>query len=62
MPALLAEAEQHLAPRMYRLLCVVAEEWRQMEDQIEQLDARSKPLPRVIRRVSVCLPSRGWDL
>jgi hypothetical protein len=23
---------------MYRLLCVVAEEWRQMEDQIEQLD------------------------
>lgn len=38
MPALLAEAEQHLAPRMYRLLCVVAEEWRQMEDQIEQLD------------------------
>src|ERR1700677_2586363 len=38
LPAVLAEAEQHLAPRMYRLLCVVAEEWRQMEDQIEQLD------------------------
>src|SRR5579863_2671375 len=38
MPALLAEAEQHLAPRMYRLLCVVAEEWRQMDNQIEQLD------------------------
>jgi transposase len=38
MPALLADAEQQLAPRMYRLLGVVAEEWRQMEDQIEQLD------------------------
>ena len=38
MPALLAEAEQYLAPRMYRLLCLLAEEWRQMEGEIDRLD------------------------
>jgi len=38
LPALLADAEQHLSPRMYRLLCLVAEEWRSVEEEIEQLD------------------------
>jgi len=38
MPALLADAEQNLTPRIYRLLCLVAEEWRAMEEEIEQLD------------------------
>lgn len=38
MPALLADAEQHLTPRIYRLLCLVAEEWRAIEEEIEQLD------------------------
>lgn len=38
MPALLADAEQHLTPRIFRLLCVVAEEWRQVEDEIQNLD------------------------
>src|ERR1700691_4157302 len=27
MPAVLIDAEQHLAPRMYKLLCLLAEEW-----------------------------------
>jgi len=38
LPALLADAEQHLSPRIYRLLCLVAEEWRSVEKEIEQLD------------------------
>jgi transposase len=38
MPALLAEAEQHLAPRMYQLLGSLREEWNQIEKQIEELD------------------------
>jgi transposase len=38
LPALLADAEQHLTPRIYRLLCLVAEEWRAMEEEIEHLD------------------------
>jgi transposase len=38
MPALLADAEQHLTPRMYRLLCLVSEEWRSVEEEIEQLN------------------------
>lgn len=38
MPALLADAEQHLSPRIYRLLCLVAAEWRSVEEEIEHLD------------------------
>jgi transposase len=38
LPALLADAEQHLTPRIYRLLRLMAEEWRAMEEEIEQLD------------------------
>jgi transposase len=38
MPAVLIDAEQHLAPRMYKLLCLLAEEWRHIEEGIEKLD------------------------
>jgi transposase len=38
MPALLADAEQHLAPRIYRLLFLLAEEWRHIEEEIQYLD------------------------
>jgi transposase len=38
MPAVLIDAEQHLAPRMYKLLCLLAEEWRYLEEGIEKLD------------------------
>lgn len=44
IPALLADAEQHLTPRIYRLLCLVVEEWRAMENEIEQLDREIKTI------------------
>lgn len=38
MPALLADVEQHLSPRIYRLLLLVVNEWRSVEEEIEELD------------------------
>ena len=38
LPAVLAAAEQNMSPRIYQLLCLVAEEWHSIEQQIERLD------------------------
>jgi transposase len=38
MPSILATAEQQLAPRMFHLLSTLAVEWRQMEDEIAEMD------------------------
>jgi transposase len=45
MPALLADAEQQLAPRMYRLLCVVARNGGRWKTRLSSSIVRSKPLP-----------------
>jgi transposase len=38
LPAVLATAEQSMSPRICQLLCLIAEEWRSIEQQIERLD------------------------
>lgn len=51
MPALLADAEQHLSPRIYRLLCLVAQEWRAVEEEIDQLD---QEIERIASQDAAC--------
>jgi transposase len=38
LPDILVKAEQHLAPRMARLLAVLAAEWRMLEEEIAGID------------------------
>jgi transposase len=39
LPAVLAEAEEKMSPRLSRLLAVLVKEWKQLEEEIAQMDA-----------------------
>jgi transposase len=39
LPAVLAEAEEKRSPRLSRLLAILVKEWKQLEEEIAQMDA-----------------------